>query len=51
MGAANFGLDTVFVASGLHVAKTSGHDTLEDLLLAELFEGVATPLAAMPELA
>jgi HAD superfamily hydrolase (TIGR01459 family) len=51
MGAANFGLDTVFVASGLHVAKTRGHDRLEDLLLAELFEGVAPPLAAMPELA
>ena len=50
-GAANFGLDTLFVASGLHVAKTRGHDTLEDLLLAELFEGVAPPLAAMPELA
>jgi HAD superfamily hydrolase (TIGR01459 family) len=51
MGAANFGLDTVFVASGLHVAKTRGHGTLEDLLLAELFEDVAPPLAAMPELA
>jgi HAD superfamily hydrolase (TIGR01459 family) len=51
LGAANFGLDTVFVASGLHVAKTRGHDTLEDLFLAELFEGVPPPLAALPELA
>jgi HAD superfamily hydrolase (TIGR01459 family) len=50
-GASGFGLDAVFVASGLHVSKTPGHDTLEDLFLAELFEGVQPPLAAMPELA
>ena len=50
-GAASFGLDAVFVASGLHMAKTKGHDTLEDLFLAELFEGIAPPVAAMPELA
>jgi HAD superfamily hydrolase (TIGR01459 family) len=51
MGAANFGLDTVFVASGLHMAKTPGHDTIEDLLLAELFEGLPPPVAAMKQLA
>jgi HAD superfamily hydrolase (TIGR01459 family) len=50
-GASSFGLNAVFVASGLHVSKTPGHDTLEDLFLAELFEGVQPPLAAMPALA
>lgn len=55
-GAANFGLDTVFVASGLHVPKApSGGDTprgaLGEFRLAELFEGVKPPRAAMPALA
>jgi HAD superfamily hydrolase (TIGR01459 family) len=48
-GAADFGLDAVFVASGLHVAP--GGEGLDDLRLVELFEGWKPPLAAMPALA
>jgi HAD superfamily hydrolase (TIGR01459 family) len=48
-GAADFGLDAVFVASGLHVAP--GGEGLDDLRLVELFEGRKPPLAAMPALA
>ena len=47
-GAADFGLDAVFVASGLHVG--SGGEGLDDLRLAELFEGRKPPRAAMPAL-
>jgi ribonucleotide monophosphatase NagD (HAD superfamily) len=48
-GAADFGLDAVFVASGLHVGP--GGEGLDDLRLAELFEGRKAPRAAMPALA
>ena len=48
-GAAEFGLDAVFVASGLHVGF--GGEGLDDLRLAELFEGPKAPRAAMPALA
>jgi HAD superfamily hydrolase (TIGR01459 family) len=48
-GAAEFGLDAVFVASGLHVGP--GGEGLDDLRLAELFEGRKAPRAAMPTLA
>ena len=48
-GAAEFGLDFVFVASGLHVGP--GGEGLDDLRLAELFEGRKAPRAAMPALA
>jgi HAD superfamily hydrolase (TIGR01459 family) len=48
-GAAEFGLDAVFVASGLHVGP--GGEGLDDLRLAELFEGRKAPRAAMPALA
>jgi HAD superfamily hydrolase (TIGR01459 family) len=48
-GAADFGLDAVFVASGLHVAP--GGEGLDDLRLVELFEGRKPPRAAMPALA
>ena len=48
-GAAEFGLDAVFVASGLHVGP--GREGLDDLRLAELFEGRKAPRAAMPALA
>ena len=48
-GAAEFGLDAVFVASGLHVGF--GGEGLDDLRLAELFEGRKAPRAAMPALA
>jgi HAD superfamily hydrolase (TIGR01459 family) len=48
-GAADFGLDAVFVASGLHVAP--GGEGLDDLRLVELFEGRKPPRAAMPTLA
>jgi HAD superfamily hydrolase (TIGR01459 family) len=48
-GAADYGLDAVFVASGLHVAP--GGEGLDDLRLVELFEGRKPPLAAMPALA
>jgi HAD superfamily hydrolase (TIGR01459 family) len=47
-GAADFGLDAVFVASGLHVGP--GGEGLDDLLLSELFEGRKLPRAAMPAL-
>lgn len=47
-GAADFGLDAVFVASGLHVAP--GGEGLDDLRLSELFEGRKPPRAAMPAL-
>lgn len=48
-GATGFGLDAVFVASGLHVGP--GGEGLDDLRLAELFEGRKHPRAAMPALA
>ena len=48
-GAVEFGLDAVFVASGLHVGF--GGEGLDDLRLAELFEGRKAPRAAMPALA
>src|SRR4029078_13526229 len=48
-GAVEFGLDAVFVASGLHVGF--GGAGLDDLRLAELFEGPKAPRAAMPALA
>jgi HAD superfamily hydrolase (TIGR01459 family) len=48
-GAADFGLDAVFVASGLHVGP--GGEGLDDLRLAELFEGRKEPRAAMAALA
>jgi HAD superfamily hydrolase (TIGR01459 family) len=48
-GAAGFGLDAVFVASGLHVGP--GGEGLDELRLAELFEGRKPPRAAMPALA
>jgi HAD superfamily hydrolase (TIGR01459 family) len=48
-GAAEFGLDAVFVASALHVGP--GGEGLDDLRLAELFEGRKAPRAAMPALA
>jgi HAD superfamily hydrolase (TIGR01459 family) len=48
-GAADYGLDAVFVASGLHVAP--GGEGLDDLRLVELFEGRKPPRAAMPALA
>lgn len=47
-GATGFGLDAVFVASGLHVGP--GGEGLDDLRLAELFEGRKAPRAAMPAL-
>jgi HAD superfamily hydrolase (TIGR01459 family) len=48
-GAADFGLDAVFVASGLHVGP--GGEGLDDVRLAGLFEGRKPPRAAMPALA
>jgi HAD superfamily hydrolase (TIGR01459 family) len=48
-GAADFGLDAIFVASGLHVGP--GGVGLDELRLAELFDGRKRPLAAMPALA
>jgi HAD superfamily hydrolase (TIGR01459 family) len=48
-GAADFGLDSVFVASGLHAGP--GGEGLDDLRLGELFEGRKAPRAAMPALA
>ncbi len=55
-GAESFGLDAVFVASGLHVPKTSAdakipRAALDERHLVELFEGLNPPRAAMPELA
>jgi len=49
-GAASFGLDTVFVASGLHRPKAGGAD-LDGAHLANLFEGRKRPRAAMAALA
>jgi HAD superfamily hydrolase (TIGR01459 family) len=48
-GASDYGLDSVFVASGLHVGP--GGEGLDDLRLAELFEGRKAPRAAMLALA
>ncbi len=48
-GAADYGLDAVFVASGLHVGP--GGEGLDDLRLSELFEGRKAPRAAMAALA
>jgi len=48
-GAADFGIDSVFVASGLHVGP--GGEGLDELRLTELFEGRKAPRAAMPALA
>jgi HAD superfamily hydrolase (TIGR01459 family) len=56
-GAASFGLDAVFVASGLHVSNAArgkdaaGNANLDELVLGELFEGLGSPRAAMPALA
>jgi HAD superfamily hydrolase (TIGR01459 family) len=56
-GAASFGLDAVFVASGLHVANDAcgedaeGNADLDELVLGELFEGMKPARAAMPALA
>ena len=54
-GAADFGLDAVFVASGLHMpaaAHAAKGDSLDGLRLAELFAGAKRwPLAAMGALA
>jgi HAD superfamily hydrolase (TIGR01459 family) len=53
-GAASVGIDSVFVASGLHVPSNSGGDAAGDALdpahLAELFAQAGRPLAAMPAL-
>jgi HAD superfamily hydrolase (TIGR01459 family) len=53
-GAASVGIDSVFVASGLHVPSNSGGDAGGDALdpshLAELFAQAGRPLAAMPAL-
>jgi HAD superfamily hydrolase (TIGR01459 family) len=53
-GAASAGIDSVFVASGLHVPSNSGGDAGGDALdpahLAELFAQAGRPLAAMPAL-
>jgi HAD superfamily hydrolase (TIGR01459 family) len=48
-GATGFGLDAVFVASGLHIGP--GGEGLDDVRLAELFEGRKAPRAAMRALA
>jgi hypothetical protein len=54
-GAAETGLDAVFVLSGLHLsgAASAGprESALDELLLSELFAGVRPPRAAMPALA
>jgi HAD superfamily hydrolase (TIGR01459 family) len=55
-GASRFGIDSVFVASGLHVPANSGGEaepeTLDERRLAELFaDGKRRPLAAMRALA
>jgi hypothetical protein len=49
-GAAGFGLDAVFVASGLHRPKAGGAD-LDGAHLADLFDGRKRPRAAMTALA
>ena len=56
-GAASFGLDALFVASGLHVSDAArgedadGNADLDELVLADLFAGLPPPRAAMPALA
>jgi HAD superfamily hydrolase (TIGR01459 family) len=56
-GAASVGLDAVFVASGLHVSDAArgedadGNANLDELVLAELFEGLRPPRAVVPALA
>jgi HAD superfamily hydrolase (TIGR01459 family) len=56
-GAAEFDLDAVFVASGLHVSAAArgedaaGNANLDEALLADLFDGVKPPRALMPALA
>jgi HAD superfamily hydrolase (TIGR01459 family) len=53
-GAASLGIDSVFVASGLHMPSNSGGEAAGDALdashLAELFAQAGRPLAAMPAL-
>jgi HAD superfamily hydrolase (TIGR01459 family) len=53
-GAASVGIDSVFVASGVHVPSNSGGDAGGDALepshLAELFAQARRPIAAMPAL-
>jgi hypothetical protein len=49
-GAADFGVDAVFVASGLHRPKTTSGADLDGVHLAELFEGRKAPRAAMATL-
>lgn len=49
-GAADFGVDAVFVASGLHRPKTASGADLDGVHLAELFEGRKAPRAAMATL-
>jgi HAD superfamily hydrolase (TIGR01459 family) len=53
-GAASLGIDSVFVASGLHAPSNSGGEAGGDALdadhLAELFAQTGRPLAAMPAL-
>ena len=53
-GAASLGIDSVFVASGLHVPANSGGDAGADVLdakhLAELFAQAGRPVAAMQAL-
>jgi HAD superfamily hydrolase (TIGR01459 family) len=50
-GAAAFGLDAVFVASGLHMGRgVAAGDALEALPVTELFAGRKRPRAAMPAL-
>jgi HAD superfamily hydrolase (TIGR01459 family) len=55
-GAASFGLDAVFVASGLHMpsatrGEATGGDGLDGFAVAELFGGGKRPLAAISGLA
>jgi HAD superfamily hydrolase (TIGR01459 family) len=54
-GASRFGIDAVFVASGLHVPANSGGEagpeTLDERHLAELFGAKRRPLGAMRALA
>jgi HAD superfamily hydrolase (TIGR01459 family) len=54
-GAAEFGIDAVFVLSGLHLPGGANRGerreaALDELLLSELFEGLRPPRAAMPAL-
>ena len=48
-GAANVGLDAVFIASGLHIDK-AGDTDLDGCEVAALFEGRQPPLAALQQL-